>query len=31
MHIAFHKALLIVGLALEDSEVFLRWFLIERA
>lgn len=31
LHILFHKPLLIFGLALEESEVFLRWLLIERA
>jgi hypothetical protein len=31
LHIVFHKPLLIVGLALEENEVFLRWLLIERA
>jgi len=31
LHIVFNKPLLIVGLGLEESEVFLRWLLIERA
>jgi len=31
LQILFHKPLLIFGLALEESEVFLRWLLIERA
>lgn len=31
MHIMFNKPLLIVGLALEENEAFLRWLLIERA
>lgn len=31
LQIAFHKPLLIFGLALEETEVFLRWLLIERA
>ncbi len=31
VHIVFNKPLLIFGLSLEESEVFLRWLLIERA
>lgn len=31
LHIVFNKPLLIFGLALEASEIFLRWLLIERA
>ena len=31
IHIVFNKPLLIIGLALEESEAFLRWLLIERA
>ncbi|MGE5493593.1 MAG: SIR2 family protein [Actinomycetota bacterium] len=31
LHILFNKPLLILGLGLEDNEVFLRWLLIERA
>ena len=31
LHIVFNKPLLIFGLGLEESEVFLRWLLIERA
>lgn len=31
LQILFHKPLLIFGLGLEESEVFLRWLLIERA
>lgn len=31
VHLVFNKPLLIVGLALEENEVFLRWLLIERA
>ncbi|MDX6384450.1 MAG: hypothetical protein QOK48_2023 [Blastocatellia bacterium] len=31
LHIVFNKPLLIFGLALEPSEMFLRWLLIERA
>jgi hypothetical protein len=31
MHLVFNKPLLILGLALEENEVFLRWLLIERA
>jgi hypothetical protein len=31
MQIFFHKPLMILGLALAENEVFLRWLLIERA
>jgi hypothetical protein len=31
LHILFHKPLVILGLGLAESEVFLRWLLIERA
>lgn len=31
MHIVFNKPLLVIGLALEENEAFLRWLLIERA
>jgi hypothetical protein len=31
MHVVFNMPLLIVGLGLEENEVFLRWLLIERA
>ena len=31
LHIIFNTALFIFGLGLEESEVFLRWLLIERA
>lgn len=31
LHVVFHKPLLIFGLGLKESEVFLRWLLIERA
>lgn len=31
LHIIFNKPLLILGLSLEENEVFLRWLLIERA
>lgn len=31
LHVLFHRPLLIMGLGLEENEVFLRWLLIERA
>ena len=31
LHVLFHKPLMIFGLALGETEVFLRWLLIERA
>jgi len=31
LHIVFNRPLLILGLALDENEVFLRWLLIERA
>ena len=31
LHIFFNKSLFIVGLALDESEIFLRWLLIDRA
>lgn len=31
LNIIFHKSLFIVGLSLDENEVFLRWLLIERA
>lgn len=31
LHIVFNRPLLILGLSLEENEVFLRWLLIERA
>lgn len=31
MHIVFNKPLIVIGLALEENEAFLRWLLIERA
>ncbi|MDA9773689.1 SIR2 family protein [Saprospiraceae bacterium] len=31
LHILFNKSLVIVGLGLDETEVFLRWLLIERA
>lgn len=31
LHVIFNKPLLILGLGLEENEVFLRWLLIERA
>jgi hypothetical protein len=31
LHVLFHKPLVILGLALEENEVFLRWLLLERA
>lgn len=31
LHIVFNKSLIVVGLGLEENEVFFRWLLIERA
>lgn len=31
LHVVFNKSLIIVGLSLEENEVFFRWLLIERA
>ncbi len=31
MHIVFNRSLVIIGLSLDETEVFIRWLLIERA